>query len=35
VAVDGGCAVGSLPVDSVYSLFVEYYVSGMTGRVKE
>ena len=26
---------GSLPVAFIYSFFVEYYVSGMTGSVKE
>ena len=30
-----GALVGSLPVAFVYSFFVEYYVSGMTGSVKE
>jgi hypothetical protein len=31
-----GCALlGSLPVAVFYSFFVEYYVSGMTGAVKE
>lgn len=30
-----GAVLGSLPVALVYSLFVEYYVSGMTGAVKE
>ena len=30
-----GAVLGSLPVAIVYSLFVEYYVSGMTGAVKE
>lgn len=30
-----GAVLGSLPVAVVYSLFVEYYVSGMTGAVKE
>ncbi|HEX9113205.1 MAG TPA: carbohydrate ABC transporter permease, partial [Nitrospirota bacterium] len=27
--------LGSLPVAVLYSFFVEYYVSGMTGAVKE
>jgi multiple sugar transport system permease protein len=30
-----GAVLGSLPVALVYSFFVEYYVSGMTGAVKE
>ncbi len=30
-----GALFGSLPVAVVYSFFVEYYVSGMTGSVKE
>jgi multiple sugar transport system permease protein len=30
-----GALFGSLPVAFVYSFFVEYYVSGMTGSVKE
>ncbi|MEO8280033.1 MAG: carbohydrate ABC transporter permease [Ideonella sp.] len=30
-----GALFGSLPVALVYSFFVEYYVSGMTGSVKE
>jgi multiple sugar transport system permease protein len=30
-----GALMGSLPVAIVYSFFVEYYVSGMTGAVKE
>ena len=30
-----GALLGSLPVAIVYSFFVEYYVSGMTGAVKE
>lgn len=30
-----GAVLGSLPVAVVYSFFVEYYVSGMTGAVKE
>ncbi len=32
---DGGALLGSLPVAIIYSFFVEYYVSGMTGAVKE
>ena len=32
---DGGGAAGSLPVVVMYSFFVEYYVSGLTGAVKE
>ena len=27
--------IGSLPVAVMYSFFVEYYVAGMTGAVKE
>jgi len=27
--------MGSLPVAVLYSFFVEYYVSGLTGAVKE
>ena len=27
--------IGSLPVAFVYSFFVEHYVSGMTGSIKE
>ena len=30
-----GALCGSLPVAFIYSFFVEYYVSGMTGSVKE
>jgi multiple sugar transport system permease protein len=30
-----GALLGSLPVAVVYSFFVEYYVSGLTGAVKE
>ncbi len=30
-----GALFGSLPVALIYSFFVEYYVSGMTGSVKE
>ena len=30
-----GALMGSLPVAIMYSFFVEYYVSGMTGSVKE
>jgi multiple sugar transport system permease protein len=30
-----GALMGSLPVAIIYSFFVEYYVSGMTGAVKE
>lgn len=30
-----GALLGSVPVALVYSLFVDYYVSGMTGAVKE
>ena len=30
-----GALLGSVPVAIVYSFFVEYYVSGMTGSVKE
>ena len=30
-----GALFGSLPVAFIYSFFVEYYVSGMTGAVKE
>ena len=30
-----GALLGSLPVAVLYSFFVEYYVSGMTGSVKE
>jgi multiple sugar transport system permease protein len=34
-ALMAGALVGSLPVVVLYSFFVEYYVSGMTGAVKE
>ena len=34
-ALMAGALLGSLPVAVVYSFFVEYYVSGMTGAVKE
>ncbi|MDB5823191.1 MAG: Maltose/maltodextrin transporter, permease protein MalG [Herminiimonas sp.] len=34
-ALMAGALLGSLPVAAVYSFFVEYYVSGMTGAVKE
>lgn len=34
-ALMAGALLGSLPVALVYSFFVEYYVSGMTGAVKE
>ena len=34
-ALMAGALFGSLPVAFVYSFFVEYYVSGMTGSVKE
>ena len=30
-----GALLGSLPVAFVYSFFVEYYVSSMTGAMKE
>jgi multiple sugar transport system permease protein len=30
-----GALLGSLPVAFVYSYFVEYSVSGMTGSIKE
>ena len=30
-----GALLGSLPVAILYSFFVEYYVSSMTGAVKE
>ena len=30
-----GALLGSLPVAFIYSFFVEHYVSGMTGSVKE
>src|SRR5437764_1412553 len=34
-ALMAGALFGSLPVAVLYSFFVEYYVSGMTGAVKE
>jgi multiple sugar transport system permease protein len=34
-ALMAGARFGSLPVAFIYSFFVEYYVSGMTGSVKE
>ena len=34
-ALMAGAMLGSLPVAVVYSFFVEYYVAGMTGAVKE
>jgi multiple sugar transport system permease protein len=34
-ALMAGALLGSIPVAVVYSFFVEYYVSGMTGAVKE
>lgn len=34
-ALMAGALVGSLPVAVLYSFFVEYYVAGMTGAVKE
>ena len=34
-ALMAGSLLGSLPVAVLYSFFVEYYVSGMTGAVKE
>ncbi len=34
-ALMAGAVLGSLPVAVMYSFFVEYYVSGMTGAVKE
>ncbi len=30
-----GALLGSLPVALIYSFFVEYYVSGLTGALKE
>ena len=30
-----GALFGSLPVAFGYSIFIDYYVSGMTGSVKE
>lgn len=34
-ALMGGALLGSLPVVILYSFFVDYYVSSMTGAVKE
>ena len=34
-ALMAGALFGSLPVAILYSFFVEHYVSGMTGSVKE
>jgi multiple sugar transport system permease protein len=34
-ALMAGALLGSLPVAILYSFFVEYYVSGLTGAVKE
>ena len=34
-ALMAGALLGSLPVAVLYSFFVEYYVAGMTGAVKE
>ena len=34
-ALMAGALLGSLPVAVLYSFFVEYYISGMTGAVKE
>jgi multiple sugar transport system permease protein len=34
-ALMGGALIGSLPVVVLYSFFVDYYVSSMTGAVKE
>ena len=34
-ALMAGALLGSLPVAVMYSFFVEYYVAGMTGAVKE
>jgi multiple sugar transport system permease protein len=34
-ALMAGALLGSIPVAVIYSFFVEYYVSGMTGAVKE
>ena len=34
-ALMAGALLGSLPVAVIYSFFVEYYVSGMTGAIKE
>ena len=35
VPLMAGALLGSLPVAFIYSFFVEYYVSGLTGSVKE
>lgn len=34
-ALMAGVLLGSLPVAVVYSFFVDYYVAGMTGAMKE
>ena len=34
-ALMAGALLGSVPVAIMYSFFVEYYVAGMTGAVKE
>ncbi len=34
-ALMAGSLLGSVPVALIYSFFVEYYVSSMTGAVKE
>jgi len=34
-ALMAGALLGSLPVAVMYSFFVEYYVSGMNGAVKD
>ena len=34
-ALMSGALLGSLPVVILYSFFVDYYVSSMTGAVKE
>ena len=34
-ALMAGALLGSLPVAIIYSFFVEYYVSSLTGAVKE
>ena len=34
-ALMAGALLGSLPVAVMYSFFVEYYVSGLTGAMKE
>jgi uncharacterized membrane protein YobD (UPF0266 family) len=34
-ALMAGALLGSLPVAVMYSFFVDYYVSGMTGAVKD